>query len=305
MLWGRTVAVLSLSTLLMGSKIVITVPEGGSVVSSSGLFSCSAGEVCTIELERHYLAETFTAVPAQGYSFERWHNGNGELCRGSRDPDCPEFNTAADGAYSGFYLPGSGEETYTLRPSFSAWAAGEGEPRPRVTIRSFHSTRFFAVDGDTAAELRGQLEGSVNPLAPVSGAGRKPVGHANFSYHYRYQPEYGTDMRQCRVSAAELRFNFETVLPRLANLTDKPMELQSRWIPFREDVIAHEAGHHAINRRMVQALPDTLAAVGEVPCEELDHRIRLAVSRLEEDIRRANRDYDAARGGDEYTLSAL
>ena len=39
LLWIRAAAVLGTSMLLMGSKLIIHVPEGGSVVSSSGLFA--------------------------------------------------------------------------------------------------------------------------------------------------------------------------------------------------------------------------------------------------------------------------
>lgn len=297
MLWVKSIAILGMSVLLMGSKIIITVPEGGTVVSSSGLFTCSAGEVCTIDVDSRYFAETFTAVPDTGYAFSSWGASNNALCRGSQNPDCTEASTA----------PGSGSVvSYTLTPSFYAWRPRHAESTPSpFKVSSTHTTHYYHVAGNTSGELRSQLNGSANPLAVVAEAGKKPVAHASVNYHYTYRPGYGADMRSCRVASGDIKLSFETVLPQLQNLDGASSDLRTRWIPFQEDVVAHEAGHHEINRRLVRELPQVMAAVGEVPCDELDDRVKLAVSRLEDDIRQANSNYDFAYGDDEYTVSAL
>ena len=53
LLWVKTAAVLGLSILLMGRKLIIQVPEGGSVVSSSASVSASYSRVCCRLWIRH------------------------------------------------------------------------------------------------------------------------------------------------------------------------------------------------------------------------------------------------------------
>jgi hypothetical protein len=61
-----------LATLLLyACKLVVIVPEGGRVVTEDG-FVCEAGEPCTIEVNTDTFDSTFTAEPAEGYTFTRW-----------------------------------------------------------------------------------------------------------------------------------------------------------------------------------------------------------------------------------------
>ena len=94
MLWVRAAAVLGLSVMLMGSKLVIRVPEGGEVISSSGLVACAAGETCTVDLQQGRFAETFTAVAADGYPFRGWTGGDAAVCGGTLVADCTELDSA-------------------------------------------------------------------------------------------------------------------------------------------------------------------------------------------------------------------
>lgn len=305
MQWGRALVVLGGSFLLMGSKIVITVPEGGSVVSSSGLIECSSGQVCIIDITDQRFVEVFTAIPDQGYHFANWADNNGALCRGSQHPHCPDLGTTPVSDYQGFQLPPDPAAVFTMNPTFTSGGSVPPSRGPSFTINSSHLTRYYGIEGDTTAELIAQLAGDANPLPVQAAAGRKPVGHANFSYRYDYDSEYGANLASCRVASATLRLRFETVLPRLENPGGKPGYLLNRWLPFQQEVIAHEAGHHAIYRLMATKLPRALTALGEVPCHELEQRVGQAVGRIEQEMHRASSAYDFAHGAADYLLGSL
>ena len=305
MRWLKTAAVIGTSITLMGSKIVITVPQGGSVVSTSGLISCSAGEVCIIDIAEPHFVDTFTAVPDQGYYFTRWQDDSRGLCRGGLHPQCPQPAATAVQDQQGFVLPADPAAVFTMNPTFAPRSAVPASHAPRFTVNSSHLTRYYDIDGDTTEELRAQLAGEANPLPVQAAAGRKPVGHANFSYRYDYSAEYGSNLARCRIASASLSFHFETVLPRLRGLGHKPGHLRSRWLPFQREVIEHEAGHHAIYRLMAARLPVALTALGEVPCDELDQRVGKMVGRIERDMHQASSAYDSTHRSADHLLGSL
>lgn len=73
--------------LLASCKILQTATEGGSIESRSGNADCAAGETCeVISEEGEGFSDTFTAVPAEGYRFEHWREGDGYLCGGQSGP---------------------------------------------------------------------------------------------------------------------------------------------------------------------------------------------------------------------------
>ena len=74
--------------LLQGCKIVQTVGTGGTVVSESGQYGCAEGQTCEIDIPNGQpFAETFTAVPAEGYEFAGWRSSESYLCVGN-DVSC-------------------------------------------------------------------------------------------------------------------------------------------------------------------------------------------------------------------------
>ena len=305
LLWVRTAAVLGISVLLMGSKLIIHVPQGGAVVSSSGLFACGAGESCTIDINEHHFAETFTAVADAGYTFNRWETGTGAICSGSLNTQCDELDTDSFGAFDGGTTASRGGDALTLTPSFSGSAYSDSAASPRFTVKSYQSTRYYAVRGNTRDEIWSQLTGSANPLPVDRDAGIKPLGHASFRYEYDYQSEYAGHSSSCRVRTGNFDFRFETVLPRLAVRDSARSELGARWSALEDLVTEHEAGHHAIYRQLVNRLPTALQEIGVAPCSELDHRVSQAVAHAVDDIRRASADYDEYHSDESYAITSL
>jgi hypothetical protein len=76
-----------LTLLLFGCKLVVTVPEGGRVVTEDG-FVCLGGEVCVIEVTTDDFDSVFTAEPAQGYTFTQWAKKKSSFC-GHKTTPCP------------------------------------------------------------------------------------------------------------------------------------------------------------------------------------------------------------------------
>ncbi len=68
---------------LCACKIQVTATDDGTVGTSSGNYSCDAGEVCTIDVSDSSFDEAFTAVPAEGFRFIGWKKEKGHFCGGS------------------------------------------------------------------------------------------------------------------------------------------------------------------------------------------------------------------------------
>ena len=303
LVWARIAAALGFSALLMGSKIIIHVPPGGSVVSSSGLFACAGGEVCTIDIDKRYFAETFSAEAEPGFEFEGWDD-RGNPCGGSRDPDCSELDEVSFAGIDGQRQQLQRGSTLTLRPAFAATDYASVQIASRIDVRSFHSTRYYQVSGG-AGRNWAQLHGAANPLAVDRNAGVKPLGHASFQYQYNYRSAFAENAAHCRVESGKLQLRFETVLPRLAVKQQTSELLRNRWQPLQELITEHEAGHHAIYRQLVTQLPRVMSGLGAVPCPELDEQVRLAVEEAVATVRQASADYDSHGGGDAYLASTL
>jgi hypothetical protein len=72
---------------LQACRIIQTVPQGGTIVSSSGNYNCSVTEQCIINIRSgEPFNETFTAVPQPGYIFKNWKNRDQSLCKGKSTP---------------------------------------------------------------------------------------------------------------------------------------------------------------------------------------------------------------------------
>ena len=55
-----------------GCKIVVNMPNTGSVVTESGAYLCEAGQTCEIDVTDIFFDETFIAKPSGGLLFDKW-----------------------------------------------------------------------------------------------------------------------------------------------------------------------------------------------------------------------------------------
>lgn len=73
--------------VLSSCKIIQIVPEGGNIVSSSGINDCSAGQTCEIDVPNgEDFSDTFTAVANEGFVFTGWKRDQAFLCGGISEP---------------------------------------------------------------------------------------------------------------------------------------------------------------------------------------------------------------------------
>lgn len=299
----RAAIVLGLSVLLMGSKLVISVPEGGSVTSSSGLFACHAGETCTIDIDKAHFDETFSAQAAPGYLFSRWGEHAGALCAGSHDAHCDALDKGP------FSSGGAGlaslEQAHSLMPLFAGHSFDRHDSEVDISVRSYQATRYYSVSGRDHKEIWHQLTGPANPNPVDHFTGRKPLGLAIFRYTYSYQSEFVQGGTLCRVQQAQFDLRFETVLPTLAVDEKTRRSLNTRWTDLAQNITEHEAGHHEINRQLVTQLPAALRSIGPMACHGLDRRVKQAVTDAVAKVERANRDYDRHHSEETYAITSL
>lgn len=101
--------------LLAGCKIVVTVPEGGRVITEDG-FVCSSGKVCVIEVGSDRFDSTFTAKPSEGYTFTRWARKDSALCSDTFLP-C-HLSTRAFSAFPALMDILASDKSFHLEPVF-------------------------------------------------------------------------------------------------------------------------------------------------------------------------------------------
>lgn len=84
---SKILLLLSMAVLVVGCKLAVIVVEGGEVLST-GSGTCVASNICIVDVSDPNFSETFTAVPSEGWYFQRWNSGDRLFCGGSTDPSC-------------------------------------------------------------------------------------------------------------------------------------------------------------------------------------------------------------------------
>ena len=83
----RIFLLLSITALMVGCKLAVIVVEGGEV-QSLGHGTCVGGNICIVDGVGPYFADTFAAVPEEGWYFQRWNKSDKFFCAGSNKPVC-------------------------------------------------------------------------------------------------------------------------------------------------------------------------------------------------------------------------
>ncbi|MFT4518840.1 MAG: hypothetical protein ACI9JM_001225 [Halioglobus sp.] len=86
---SKALAIATLLLFIQGCRIVMIVPEGGSIVSTSESYDCAAEQTCFIELPSiPFDGDTFTAIPQEGYVFKGWTKHEAEPQHANRVHFC-------------------------------------------------------------------------------------------------------------------------------------------------------------------------------------------------------------------------
>jgi hypothetical protein len=101
---------------LSACRIQVEVPQGGSVITESGDYRCSAGSTCTVEVADLLFDETFLVETEEGYSFAGWAVRSRGLCGGSTAP-CA-LRTAGFATYPALVALLDSDEIFYLEPVF-------------------------------------------------------------------------------------------------------------------------------------------------------------------------------------------
>lgn len=112
----RFLVFLAIAVLVAGCKVAVIVVEGGEV-QSIGSGTCFEGEICMVQVNDTNFADAFTAVPAEGWYFEKWNAGGGFFCSNSDDPTCT-LSLEAGAGNSGIEALVASSETFYLMPVF-------------------------------------------------------------------------------------------------------------------------------------------------------------------------------------------
>lgn len=173
---GRFI-LLCIAALTAGCKLAVTVVEGGKV-QSEGSGTCIGGSICVTEVMDTNFKEVFVPVPASGWYFHAWNDGDKFFCGGSLDPECSlSFGKHKDNEHLTNLVASS--ETFYLTPIFKLL-------EPDNIVFNVHS-RTVSVDGREwlhPRELNGWSYNQVNEVCPKSvnrvctgRLPRKPTGY--------------------------------------------------------------------------------------------------------------------------------
>jgi hypothetical protein len=157
MLNEKLVTLILAASVLTACKIEISVPEGGTVVSSTGIYGCTSGEMCTIDVDHIYFQEHFTAVPQAGYEFAGWQKTRGGFC-GGNDSLCNLVTTGFTPHPSLMALLGV-DTVFTMNPVFVTTGDATPPSEPVWKIRSNHVAVNYLVEGDTVDQWMWEMQG--------------------------------------------------------------------------------------------------------------------------------------------------
>ncbi|MDJ0878588.1 MAG: hypothetical protein QNI86_08245 [Halieaceae bacterium] len=154
-----------------GCKIVIDVPEGGSVTTESGAYSCAETESCEIDVDDDSFEETFVAVPAEDYEFRGWKQRDQGLCQGELERLEPcNISTALFGLNSTLLALLQQDVPFYLEPEFGPASTAEilFPSENSSAVEAFVTVRGIASDVDGIAKVT--VNGALATIAPAAGA---------------------------------------------------------------------------------------------------------------------------------------
>ncbi len=160
-----------------GCKIVIEVPEGGSVTTESGNYFCAEAESCEVDVDDDAFAETFSAIPAEDYEFRGWKQRAGGLCQGELERLAPcSFSTVGYGLFPILLELLLDDIPVYLEPEFAP--AGKAEiifpSENSSATEAFITVRGTASDSDGIAAVT--VNGVAASFSPAEGSRTTDTG---------------------------------------------------------------------------------------------------------------------------------
>jgi predicted secreted Zn-dependent protease len=175
-------------------------------------------------------------------------------------------------------------EPRAIEPGAQAWETGS---KPRVVLKQNLRKETYAVSGDSASELRADLDRK----RPPSPDGRRFDANVLWSltWSFHFDPSPGV----CGLLNATVELQILVRLPVLAPDASPPDATRERWDSFALLLETHEAGHVDAYLEGARLLQDAFAGIQPAPsCDELRGELSALGTSAIEAIRAADVDYD-------------
>jgi predicted secreted Zn-dependent protease len=107
--------------------------------------------------------------------------------------------------------------------------------------------------------------------------------------------EFTTKREQggCRVETVRVTVGGQILMPRWADESAAPPELQRRWNDYYAALKLHEDGHIQNGRDLALLVKERLMGLGTIPCDGVNARAQSEFDRLYQNLKTRDQDYDA------------
>lgn len=146
-------------------------------------------------------------------------------------------------------------------------------------------TNYYAVTGATPREIRASISQSRPWKTSYSWD-----GFTTWKVTWRFQTAQEPD--GCRLVSFRPEAVIATTLPRWNPPSDVKTEVKQSWQRFFVALSQHEAGHARFAYGAVEEMRRKMAGLPVMACDELKRTINDTASKIMEDFRRRERDYD-------------
>jgi predicted secreted Zn-dependent protease len=175
-------------------------------------------------------------------------------------------------------------EPRVIEAGAQSWESGT---RPRVVFKQNLRKETFAVSGDSASELRTDLDRK----RPPSPNGRRYDANVQWSLTWSFH--FDTQPRACGLADATVDLQMLVRLPVLAPDAAPPEAVRERWDDFAQLLETHEAGHVDNYTNGARALQDAYTTVEPAEtCDELRALLADMGASAIDSIRAADIEYD-------------
>ena len=202
-------------SLLAGCKLVIKVPEGGSVKSQSGDYDCAEGKTCRYDVDDLEFSDIFTGVGKGDNRFVRWKKRKGGLCGGNTTP-C-QLATAPLASNPLLLAVLESDEKFFLEPVFSK----DGGSDPVGTTSAEVCFNEDMAKAGTTLEIRYRTQNPQLPGDIISDITQNVVGQRTFQGQSALRMDSETSVTQNgveTVATAETYVEIQVNKKRVINL---------------------------------------------------------------------------------------
>jgi predicted secreted Zn-dependent protease len=132
----------------------------------------------------------------------------------------------------------------------------------------------------------GSLASSLNANGP-----KGFHGLASWKIGYEYTTKRQRDA--CQIATVRVKISGEILMPRWAEESSAPLELQRRWGDYYAALKRHEDGHIQHGRELALLVKERLMGLGAAPCDQVQALAQGEFQRLYGNLKARDQEYDA------------